>query len=115
MVALQAHSAWGQRQAGKLPVGPASSMLPWKPVALPVNPSLGQAGSQTSLSSILIPTAFWAMISFVGFRLGRLDHGVPSVLGYVAGGLAGAVALRNILKALGIVTDAPASTVYPIS
>lgn len=86
----------------------AHQAMDWKPLPLPINPSLGQMGpgaaKAAALGVMFIPTAAAAAVSFVGFRLGTKDQGLPSVLGYVVGALSGITAVMGLLAMLGIAT-----------
>lgn len=78
---------------------PAHQRAKWKPAILPRSPNLGQ---NSPASSLLIPTAIAASIAFVGFRLGSRDHGIPSTLGYIVGGLGALAALLGGLSMIGL-------------
>ncbi len=94
----------------------------WRPAPLPVGPgnqnfmgvnipqeivnSLGQGGSIKAAAAgvVLVPTALAALTSFVGFRLGSKDEGLPSFLGYALGALGAISALVGILTIVGIIS-----------
>lgn len=73
---------------------------PWAPIILPKSPKLGQALGVKG--NIIIPTAVSAAIGFVGFRLGSQDHGIPSTLGYIVGGLGALGAILGVLSMIGV-------------
>ncbi len=92
----------------------------WRPAPLPMGPgdkflgvnippeimnSMGQGGNiKTAAASIvLVPTILAGLTSFVGFRLGSKDEGIPSFLGYAMGALGAISALVGILTIIGIV------------
>lgn len=106
-VAFPVHPAW--KLGSTKPGAPmmAHQRMPWKPVELPHNPTLGQADGgavkAVALTALLLPTAAAAAVAFVGFRLGsRDDEGWASVLGYVVGALGGISALMGVLAMLGV-------------
>lgn len=92
--------------------GPRQMTLPlprWEPAKLPS--SLGQplpqmpTGQQIKAAAagfLVVPTLLAGLTSYVGFRLGSEDEGIPSVLGYVVGTLAGLAALSGLLMTIGI-------------
>lgn len=87
---------------------PAHKTHGWKPLPLPLNPALGQMSPGTAkaaaLGVMLLPTLSAAAVSYVGFRLGTKDQGIPSILGYVVGAFAGITAVIGVLAMLGIAT-----------
>ncbi len=84
----------------------AHQRMPWKPVELPKNPNLGQSGGAVkavALTTLLLPTAAAAAVSFVGFRLGgKEENGLVSTLGYIVGVLGGLSAFLGVLAMLGV-------------
>lgn|SRR6187401_341188 len=104
-MAFPVHPAWKPGKPGAMP---AHQRMPWKPVELPKNPNLGQAGAGTvkavALGALLLPTAAAAAVSFVGFRLGssKDEEGWVSVLGYVVGALGAISAVMGVLAMMGV-------------
>ena len=103
-MAFPVHPAWKPGRAGAMP---AHQRMPWKPVELPKNPNLGQAGSGTAkavaIGALLLPTAAAAAVSLVGFRLGsKDDEGWASVLGYIVGALGAISAVMGLLAMMGV-------------
>lgn len=102
-LAFPVHPAW---KTGKPGAMPAFQRMPWKPVELPKNPSLGDGEGKVkaiALGALLLPTAAAAAVSFLGFRTGTRDEeGWVSILGYVVGTLAGLSALMGLLAMLGV-------------
>lgn len=95
-----------------------ASALPG-PVSLAA-PALGQAGRQQgvalgALAGVsLVGVAWFAGVSYLGFRSASRDTGFPRVLGYVVGiggALTGAVLLVTGLGALGGATADPGRVV----
>ena len=105
-IAFPVHPAWKLGSTGRPGPMTAHQRMPWKPVALPQNPSLGQSGDTVkafTLGALLLPTAAAAAVAFVGFRLGSQDNeGWASTLGYIVGALGGISALMGILAMLGV-------------
>lgn len=106
MTSFPVHPAWAQSKGSSMP---AHQGLGWRPPKLPHNPALGQALSPATakvaaISVLLVPTAAAAAVSYVGFRLGTQDHGIPSVLGYIVGALAGISTVMGFLAMLGVAT-----------
>lgn len=83
------------------PISVTPKRATWKPALLPHSPGLGQ-NSVSPAGNLLIPTAIAASIAFVGFRLGSRDHGIPSTLGYIVGGLGALGALLGGLAMIGL-------------
>lgn len=91
-----------------LPAGPvdiertlAQSVIP----GLDYEPELGQASPRAiATGAILVPTLIAGVMSYVGFRLGMKDEGVPAFLGNMVGALSGIAALFGLLAAVGIAT-----------
>lgn len=105
--AFPVHPAWKLGSTGRPGPMPAHQRLPWKPVELPHNPSLGQPSAGTvkavALGALLLPTAAAAAVSLVGFRLGSRDEeGWISILGYVVGALGAVSTLMGILAMMGV-------------
>jgi hypothetical protein len=108
-LAFPVHPAWKAGMAGPMP---AHQRMPWKPVPLPHNPALDvdvQLGQVTpgavkavAFSALIPVTAIAAATAYVGFRLGAKDEGVPSILGYIVGALAGITAITGLLAMLGM-------------
>lgn len=85
----------------------------WTPGSAAVQLSsqvLGQAAEKGVAAVVmLVPTAFAAAVSYVGFRTGMRDKGFPQVVGYGVGFLGGLGVLGGLLAALGIIAlPAPA-------
>jgi hypothetical protein len=63
----------------------------WEPARLAQAPTLplpsGQEIKSIAASFFAVPTILAALTSYVGFRLGSKDEGVPAVLGYAVGTL----------------------------
>lgn len=99
------HPAWNAGRPGAMP---AHQRLPWKPVELPFNKSLGQSVPSTgtvkavAIGALLLPTAAAAAVSYVGFRLGSKDEGWASILGYVVGALGAVSAVMGLLAMTGV-------------
>jgi hypothetical protein len=77
-------------------------VTPAPPVA--VNPNIAvpgsvKAGATVALVSLMIPAV---ASSYVGFRLGSIDKGLPQVLGYVVGVLGGLGAFGLLLTTAGV-------------
>lgn len=102
-LAFPVHPAW---KTGKPGAMPAHQRLPWKPVELPQNPSLGDGEGKIkaiALGALLLPTTAAAAVAFLGFRAGSRDEeSWVSVLGYVIGALASVSALLGVLAMLGV-------------
>jgi hypothetical protein len=99
-----------------LPVGPVQR---WEPAKLPV--SLGQTGGEikaTILGIMTLPTLIAAATTYVGFRLGKKDHGIPSILGYAVGTVGALATLGSLLIMAGVlkapIPDRPTSSSGPI-
>lgn len=92
MNAIPAFSAQARRPA------PAA----WTPAHLARRPAprMGQAAPAAAAGMVLLGTAASVATSYVGFRLGSLDRGFPSVLGYVVGAVG---ALQTLVGLLGLV------------
>lgn len=77
-------------------------MLPrWKPAPM----KLGQTANQVktaAASFMMVPAAIAGLTSYVGFRLGSQDHGIPSLLGYTVGVLGALGAIGSLLLSAGI-------------
>lgn len=82
----------------------------WKPsraLARPVTEKLGQAEEHSKVMTaftLALPTAIAAATSYVGFRQGSSDSGVPKALGYMVGLAGGLAAAWGILGMLGLVS-----------
>lgn len=100
---LQVQLGWRAPTKGMiLPMGPVQS---WEPAQLPI-PGLGQTVAAVKTEAVklmLVPATIAGLVSYVGFRLGKTDHGIPSVLGYAVGTLGALVALGSILVMVGVV------------
>jgi hypothetical protein len=85
---------------------PARPPAAWRPGAARVvaRPVLGQeaAARGLALGFIAVPTALAVASSYVGFRLGYIDRGFPSVLGYIVGVTGGIGAFFGLLSMLGV-------------
>ena len=88
-------------QAGSAPVRPQ-----WRPAKLAGSSvELGQAtelqkrmfARGATVGGLTLATLIAATTAFVGFRLGKTDHGIPSVLGYVVGGIGALATLGGLL------------------
>lgn len=97
---------------------PSSSFQPrqvsfpaWKPakaLSRPVSDKLGQDDHSKvmTVATLALPAVVSAATSYVGFRLGSTDSGVPKALGYMVGLAGAAGALWFILGMVGLV-EAP--------
>ena len=108
----------------------------WRPMPLPTGPvdidrtlaqsvipgfeqhELGQASPRAlATGMVLVPTLIAGVMSYVGFRLGMKDEGVPAFLGNMVGALSGIAALFGLLAAVGVATiplpAAPAAPARP--
>ena len=102
-----------------LPAGPvdidrmlAESVIPG------MEHELGQASPRAlATGMVLVPTLIAGVMSYVGFRLGMKDEGVPAFLGNMVGALSGIAALFGLLAAVGVATiplpAAPAAPARP--
>jgi hypothetical protein len=90
-----------------LPAGPVEML---EPAVAPAAPSQALSMGQTvpeikteALKLMLVPAGLGALMAYVGFRAGKTDHGIPSVLGYTLGTIGALGALASILVMAGVV------------
>lgn len=98
----------------KIPAGsfqPKQMSFPaWKPskaLSRPVSDKLGAPEEYSKVMTaftLALPTAIAAATSYVGFRQGSSDSGIPKALGYMVGLAGGLAAAWGILGMLGLVT-----------
>lgn len=104
-VALPVHQAWRPAPApGPLHAYRMGDRAAHMAMRIPVNPNLTEMGQARAyaVGALTIPTIIAAASSYVGFRLGSLDHGIPSVLGYAVGTLGALGALIGVLGIIGV-------------
>ena len=91
---------------------PRQISLGWKPakaLARPVGDKIGQQDEHSKILTVAtlgLPMAVAAATSFVGFRLGSTDSGIPKALGYMVG-LAGAGAAIWLIMGMMGLAEAP--------
>lgn len=89
-----------------LPVGPSDKIQETLGIAMASSPdaALGQIGERAfAASTVALLTLPALATAYVGFRLGTLDKGFPSILGYVVGTLASLGVLAGVLGIVGAV------------
>lgn len=90
-----------------LPVGPSDKIRETLGIAMSSNPDivLGQEAGARALAAgtVALFTLPALATAYVGFRLGTLDKGFPSILGYVVGTLASLGVLAGLLGMVGAV------------
>lgn len=102
--AVGLHGGWSP---APLPQGPSEKIQETLGIAMASDPdlALGQAGARAmAAGTIALLTLPAAATAYVGYRLGTLDKGFPSILGYVVGTVGALGVLAGLLGMLGAIT-----------
>lgn len=101
--AVGLHGGWSP---ATLPQGPADKIQETLGIAMASDPdvALGQAAARAmAAGSIALLTVPSAAVAYVGYRLGTLDKGFPSILGYIVGTVGALGVLAGVLGMLGAI------------